>query len=168
MDVTCNWEFIDKDINKKWTVFSTILFSCAFVSYGLLKIYSVRSGDYTNVTMWLCIVACIIFFFSLTPKFSWKVTPIQFIKTDRDYLVINIKDNILEHGMLLDCKYIYSDYTVFLTKQLGDKMVNIRGLCVAQYIDNGQIVGIEEFLDKTLEFRITKEQLPVFAEYFQL
>lgn len=168
MDIICNWEFIDKDTNRKWTGASMLVFACSFLAYGLLKLYSEHPGRYTHIAMWFCIIACIVFFFSIVPRFSWKKMPIHFRKTNDDYLVISIEDNILEHGVLLDCKYIFSDYAVFLTKQLGDKMVNIRGLCVAQYMDDGQIVGTEEFLDKCLEFKITKEQLPVFVEYFQL
>ena len=134
-----------------------LVFACSFLAYGLLKLYSEHPGRYTHIAMWFCIIACIVFFFSIVPRFSWKKMPIHFRKTNDDYLVISIEDNILEHGVLLDCKYIFSDYAVFLTKQLGDKNM-----------DDGQIVGTEEFLDKCLEFKITKEQLPVFVEYFQL
>ena len=168
MNVLCDWQFIDKDRYKKWTVISIAIFSVSFLCYILLRIFAAYPHRYSNICVWICVIAFGIFFFSKTPRFFWKETTIKLNKTGDRYLVVFINQGVLEDDFLLDCKYVFSDYKVFVSESLGRKVINIRGVCSIQYIYNEAIFGIDYFEDKWLTLHIEQGELKPCVEYFQL
>lgn len=168
MDIVCDWEFIDKDINKKWTIISTVLFIGGFLSYILLEIFAKYPHRYTNISVWLCVLSFAMLFFSKTPRFFWRETTIKVNKTNEGQLVVYINQGVLDCGFAMDCKYIFSDYEVFINKSLGQKVLNVKGPCVVQYLYNEQIFGIDDFENKWLTIRAEQEEIPICAEYFQI
>ena len=168
MNIICQWEFIDKDANKKWLVLGACLFICALMVYVLLVVFSKQSYKYTPWVIWTGVFSCLIFFLSTTPRFSWKTFDIYFIKSDDNTLSVCIHNNVLEREVLLDCKYVFSDYRVFINKELGKCVVNIKGPCVLQYLHDGEVVNIEQFENKWIGFGLDDSQRYKLIDYFDL
>lgn len=168
MDLACDWQFADKDKNKRLAVCSVFLFTFALILYMGLILFSNHPYKYAHIIVWVCVFSGFLFFFSTTASFSWRSTTVNLSKTDNGRLVLYVDKSIVNHGMILDCKYIFSDYDVKVFKRLDEGRVDIVGVCTLQYIENGQVVDIDNFESKWIGIRIDKEEMPAVKEYFVL